>query len=279
MPERPALRPLFRRHPVAVPMSPPAPSRRLAILAAAAVLAAALPAGGREGLARSFVSEGDCEQVAAFVPVPASRARSVVPDGFAIVGEEAGTAFILVTGGVCDPWSIDGQATAPFTFGLVSVLAHPRGDPPSAAGFDLWWLVDEPLSGRRLRRAGFFARQVPVTYQSTRTPLGTAIDATVTVPWRESPFSIDAVIAEGPLPGVDFLSQHWYESARGRSRSDHVNTGGQLQPAMITITAAAGSPLAELLGAEVTRIAGGYLEFHHLAVWGIERSAPPGRRR
>lgn len=245
--------------------------RAIPLVAVAALLAGGgLPAAGQEGLRRSFISEGDCDQIAGFVTVPISRVRSIVPEGFAIVGEDAGTAFILVSGGRCEPWSIDGRPTDPFTFGLVSVLAHPRGEAPSAAGYDLWWLVDEPLSGRSLRRAGFFARQVPVTYESTRTPLGTAIDATVTVPWPESPFSIEAVIAEGPLPGVDFPSQHWHESVRGRSRSDHVNTGGQLQPAILTITAATGSPLAELLGAEVTRIPGGYLEFHHEAVWGIE---------
>jgi hypothetical protein len=220
-----------------------------------------------EAAPRPLRSEGDCVQVAAFVPVDASRARAYVPDGFAIVGEEAGAAFVLVTGGRCDAWTIDGRRVAPLRFGLVSILAHPEEDPPGLDGYDLWWLVGDRPTWSGFRRVGVDARLVRgVRFEAEPGPLGEPSAASVDVPWPVSPFSVSAVVAPAGNPPAAFASGHWFEGRFGRVHGVHDNTEAVVVPALVEIDVREGTPVAELLGAASVTIPGGILRFHHEAV-------------
>jgi hypothetical protein len=243
-----------------------------AVATALAFLPIVAPADARTPrIDRRLVTDGDCSQIAAFVPVPVERVRRRIPPGFAIVGEDAGTALVLVTGGRCGPWRLDGRRVHAMEFGLVSVLAHPEGDPPSAAGYDLWWLFDARSTVEAWAGVGFFTRKVPVSYRLERGPGGGVTSAVATARWARSPFRVAGTVIDGPPPGLTFPSQHWYDGPYGRVRSDHENTEAGVDPALVTITTAPDSALARILGAQTTRIAGGFLEFHHHAVTRVER--------
>lgn len=210
---------------------------------------------------------GDCQQIAAFVPVDAGRAREYVPDTFTIPGEWAGVAFVLVTGGACTDWTVEGRGRPDFRFGLVSILAHPRENPPGLDGYDLWWLTSERTTVARFRGLGMDYRLVRgIAFRMDPGPAAEPSRAALDVPWRVAPFSMTAEIAPAGNPPIEFPSTHWYEGRHGRVHGAHANTQAVIVPAVVSIEARAGTPLADLLGGTAFELPGGYLRFHHAAV-------------
>ncbi len=234
------------------------------------VVATLFIASPTQARSRTLVTDGDCQQIAAFVAVPIENVRSLVPASFAIVGEETGDAQVLVTGGRCDSWSLDGQPVPPLEFGLVSVAAYPKGRDPGLEGYDLWWQADQHNTHLRWRALGIFSAFVPdLAFSVQRGPTGGVASASAWVPWRESPFSISGEVMDAPPRPIEFPSAHWYEGRHGRVFGDHVNTKGGVLPALVTIRAEAGSPLARVLGSTTVNIVGGYLDFHHFGTTGL----------
>lgn len=220
---------------------------------------------------RDVRTEGDCDQIGAFVPVPVSRVREYVPEEFTPSGEQAGIAVVLVTGGQCDPWFMNGKKTPRFLFGLVSVLIDPPAE-HQANGYDLWWQTNHRPFFSAYRRLGISTQFVKgLRYQTVRGPHGGVTSAFLDVPGGLSPFSMEAaLVAHAPAPGVnDFPSTHWHRGHHGIVLGVHDNDGFWAGAATIVIRTEPGSALAEILGGDTVTIPGGYIEFHHAATTGI----------
>jgi hypothetical protein len=246
--------------------------RAVALALAAAIATGSSPAAA--GPPRPLTTEGDCQQISAFVPVAADRARAYVPEGFKIPGEDAGLAFVLVTGGTCASWTVDGRARPDFRFGLISVLAHPSENPPGLDAYDLWWQTPERTTHARFRSLGVDFRFVRgIAFRTEPGPIGEPSAATLVVPWRVAPFSMTAEIGPAGHPPVEFPSTHWYQGRLGRVHGAHANTDGVIVPAAVAIEVRAGTPLAELLGGTSFELPGGYLRFHHAAMTRVVEGA------
>lgn len=220
---------------------------------------------------RDVLTEGDCEQIGAFIPVPVSRVREYVPNGFTPTGEQAGVAVVLVTGGRCDPWFIDGKEVPPLQFGLISVLIDPPAE-HQANGYDLWWQTDHRRFYRGYTRLGISTEFVPdLRYETVRGPHGGVTSAFVDVPGEATWFSMEAdLVAHAPSPGIDDIpSTHWHLGPHGLVLGVHDNDDSWAGGATIVIRTEPGSPLADILGGDTVTIAGGLLEFHHTATTGI----------
>ena len=213
-----------------------------------------------------MTAAGSCEQVAALVPVQTARLAPYVPAGFPIVSV-LGRSPLIVTGGRCDPHSVDGAASAPNTFGLVMVLASHPDSPfdPNGHAYDLWWQNSERSAADGYRALGVRSERVR-SARVTSSGQDWSFDASAA---RRFPVRVNVRLGGGlATPGVDVTTFHWHSGRYGRVLIDPFHTGLQLLPGVARITAPAGTPVADILGARQATGAGAVLRFAFAGEYG-----------
>lgn len=257
-----------------------------------AVLVGPVQAADEEASDKSFVSVTRCEGFGVFQTLPADAAtvRSVgnVPDEFTLRGEATGTTFLTVGAFICNPAVIDGVDVGRFLYANVSVqLASHSG------GYDIWQFTDLPAVHSRLQRIGIFSPLLKDMEVDIDTIAGGPVSGSASIPWTSSPYILDAAIDPATAPfvaginacsspprpsaGGCFVSDHWFKGPQGTVYSAHANCNASAAPAAVTIRAAAGSPLAEILGAQEVTVSGLWLRFEATALTDFGEAFVEGR--
>ncbi len=190
-----------------------------------------------------------CDEVQMTVQVPIENAQAAVPEGFTATEGAPGNGTVAIGVRRCDAMSVDGASveSPKILVAEVGVFVNtPKDSDPGRHFYQIWGLSTVDALSTRTDHLGLEGDLVP-EMSVALSPLG----GTVSVPWPSSPYGY-SVNAAGPavipMDGVTFT--WWHDGPRGRIRSEYVFPPERLRvPGPATITAAEGSPLAQLLGA------------------------------
>ena len=233
---------------------------------AALIAAGSLAATANAATPATMTAEGTCEQVGAVVLVDTARLRPYVPAGFPIASF-LGRSPLMVTGGRCDPHSVDHRRSAPNTFGLVLALASHPDNPldTNAHAYDLWWQNSERRTAEGYRRMGIRSERARGLAVSSNAG-SWVFDASRA---HRFPAQVEVELgADVPGPALELTTHHWHDGRHGRVLIDPLHTGFGLDAGLGRVSAPAGSPLAEILGGRTATGAGGVLRFSFTGSYG-----------
>ncbi len=220
------------------------PQRVVLLGMAVGALALPLPAAAEPVMTTS----GTCTQTVVEVLAITDRVRDWVPAGFPII-EAAGRSPMFFTGIRCDPHTVDG-ISEPTTYGLASVHStDPDGGfGPELHGYDLWWMSSTPAAAAGYTRLGVtneLVAQMPINAG----PSGGYFDALKAsrFPFKVQTKTLPLPVPPGGVP-VDFNTFHWHIGDQGRVLMDPLHSAFTAYGGVGTVTAPAGSPVAELMG-------------------------------
>ena len=205
-------------------------------------------AGSAPAAARSLELSGrDCRSAAVGIVPDPVKAREMVPPPFQPTVPAGGQVEVID----CGNWSIDGESTGP---GAVAVLGlfvqSPYGEPQWPAGprhmYFAWRHVDTRPIAAQMRRLGLASDFVPGI--SLEAPVPGATRATAHVPWAVSPHSLALDVS--PFAGQAAIASAtwWHVGRHGTIRTRIASPGGSARVGRGSVTAAAGTPLAALIG-------------------------------
>lgn len=219
---------------------------------------------------KTFEITFTCEGFGAFVPVDAETARAEgdVPANFRFQERTEGTAEALVGGFDCGESTADGKVTGPYDYSLVSITL----DPPHGGGYDIWQFMDFEEQHNGINALGGWSRLLDdISVDVTRIG-GTPVSGHADVPWPQSPYTIDAVMpGTAPLPPIESPSNHWFSGPHGDVHASHDSIAHSVVGALISVDTTPGTPLARVLGGDVTDVPGIYLEFSGQAIFQAEQ--------
>lgn len=216
-----------------------------------------------------------CEGFGAAIPVDAETARQEgeVPAQFRFVREQdTGVTDASVGAFYCKEFTVDEAATAPLNYSLVSIALDA---PHSGESYDIWQFMDLKEWHHRIEAFGGWTRlrnDISVDVSRVGGADGAPVSGHADVPWPQSPYTIDAVMpGTVPVPQIPFPSDHWFYGPHGSVHAQHENLGLSVVEALISVDTTPGTPLARVLGGDVTSFPGLYLQFSGCAVYRAEQ--------
>lgn len=239
---------------------------RIRVLALALVLAAGLPAASEPAGFSS--SGGPCFQGALALAVPTRNLRPFVPSDFPLIGG-GGRASIFVYTVSCRSVSIDGGAPRDLTFTGVAAFVRPPDGSPGVQAYDILMTVDDEDYYDEVTALGLQQGLVDVGFETTKAA-GPIVRVSANTPWEYSPYRWTLLAVKPPAYGLPLPTVHWQDGALGRVRTDDAHTNLILAPGIAKISAAPGSPLALIMGAESATGFGAILRFSYTQTLKLE---------
>jgi hypothetical protein len=215
---------------------------------------------------------GVCDDAILFVPVDAANVRPYLPRGYVALGDEGGQSDKAILGvTVCKsgPLTLDGQPLPPALFNDVMVPINAPPDCGKVAGgcdgahFYVLWQTGTSRAVHERQAAlgehGAFVRDM--TFDDVPGMVGGTI--AVTMPWRVSPFSGDYSYTGVATAGIPSSNTFWQVTRAGAVlRITTQFTDQELtRPVEGALHAAAGTPLARILGSTEATAPGSYAHF------------------
>lgn len=234
-----------------------------------ALLQASIAAGSDE-----VATQGSCFQSALATAVNASDVRPFVPSEFPLVLEPAGKASVFIYTVDCDDYRVDGGPAGDTMITGVAAFVLPRDGSPGVEAYDILMTTDHAAFYSGMTGLGLFQGLVHATM--TVAPVaGPVVGISADTPWSHSPYSYEMTAITPPPAGITFPSVHWQLGSRGLVRTDYTHSNFIITPGTGAISAAAGSPLATILGATTAQGAGGILQFSFTGVTKLVEPPPP----
>lgn len=232
--------------------------RRLAI--AAAVVTVAAPPSALADTDRSYDTSGHCTIAGAFIKTDPDNVRPYLPEAFPPDVDPAGNATLQIEFFECAPFVVDGR-DGPTRIGstvTVGVVPHPGVETDNTEGvwgYDLWSADSRSDHHAAASRLGY---NVPLVKQSTfdLTRLGAVDRVTATVPYDYSPYAFELTAGTPPPTSIEHTGYHYHLGPHGLVEITYPLEILSASTGVATVTAAPGSPLAEILGAESRTSAG-----------------------
>jgi hypothetical protein len=231
-----------------------------------AVLAAAIPASASaQQSARGFTWAGTCTEPIFTTYIDTAVADKYVPDRFEVKESAPGKVLFGVTAGDCHDFSVNGAPHGSYRFSEAVVqIEPPDGSQPLGTHFyNLWQVVDSATLRAQWTSLGTYGARVDAL--AVETDVGAlASTGEVVVPWEGAPhrLTVETGGPQTPIGNSDFDPEGgngWHLGPHGRVQIDFsLGSYSPSQPrwaqaGTATLEAPAGSPVAELLGAEEGR--------------------------
>lgn len=210
----------------------------------------------QEGRSFSYVGT-ECAEAVGLVPIDGAVAAAAVapykpkllPGGKAVLG---------VAIARCQSISVDGAPAAAGGFSDVGLdIELPPEAGPGPHIYQLWQTTDHGELDRSMRHLGMAGGLVGITWSS---PLpGTA---RAQVEWGEGDYEVTTPHLPG-MPSTNGANVWWHRGEKGVIRvTNHGPTYDAPIPVLVTVNAAPGSPLAQLMGAMQVVVPGGVVLLH-----------------
>lgn len=211
-----------------------------------------------------LMTGSECVEVGFFLPVKSSDVRPFVPAKYKIIGEPGG-ATLLVAAARCEFWLVPGGIPGGFNVSDVGVQIEPvDGAPGDLTLYQPWQATDRADVAAQMESLGMPPGLSPglALTKTGMVKVGNPGTVKAAVPWPGGAYEINANV-ESASPGTAPFTKAvwWHEGAKGtiRMQYDLVPTG--MNPAGGTVTTAAGTPMAKLLGGTTGAGAGIYWSF------------------
>lgn len=233
---------------------------RALLCTATLIVAVAMPSAAQ--IDRFGHVGGPCFQGALALDAPVANVREFVPADFPLI-QAGGRAALFAYTVECERVSVTGgpESTARLT-GVAAFVRPPDGS-PGVQAYDILMTADRRDYVRAHNALGLLQGLVRVGFERT-TVAGPVLDITAETPWRYSPYRWNLTAIAPPPAGLPLTTVHWQDGRRGRVLIEYDHTGLIVTPGFGSLTAAAGSPLARLLGTEeVTAAPGAILQFSY----------------
>ena len=231
--------------------------RRLPVCAAA-VTGFAVGVAPSATAGESVTFSGVCDDFITFYQVDPARVRPFVPEEFRIA-ELNGQAIVLVTTPSCTEMKRDEAPIPDVLYTDVLVGIDPPPGATQTAPLSNAYIVWESSNSRAVREGqghlGVFGGFVPgMTFQIQET--GATKMITADVPWSYSSYSLSGESLGPQVPFRGFgecdaetcRNTFWHEGDRGLITFSNTFTEPTAAYASAALTAAAGSPLAQIIG-------------------------------
>jgi hypothetical protein len=231
-------------------------------------ITAALAATTAAVAAEPVMLTADCVQGAAGLAADGAEVRSRVPAQFELI-EAGDKALIFLYTVECSTWQVNGGSAGPNTTTAIAAFVHGASGPEA---FDIYGThSDRGVVKTYKKQLGLNYGRADATFDLT-SPLPGALALTSEVPYEKAPFAFSITGTETSPVGVEFPSVHWQLGSRGLVRHTYTHNPFHASGAFGEVTAPAGSPLADMMGAESASTGGTFFRF---VVNGVSELATP----
>ena len=232
------------------------------------VITAVLAVATATAAAKPITLRADCVQGAAGLAADREEVRSRVPAQFQLI-EAGDQALIFLYTVECASWQVDGGEPRPNTTTAIAAFVHGANGPEA---FDIYGThSDRSVVKAYKQELGLSYGRAEPTFDLT-SPLPGALALTSEVPYSKAPFAFSITGTETSPVGVEFPSVHWQLGSRGLVRHSYTHNPFHASGAFGEVTAPAGSPLADMMGAESASAGGTFFRF---VVNGVSEPATP----
>lgn len=191
------------------------------------------------------VEFSDCSEFAGIGFVPASNARPLVPSGYTLAGDST-TALVVVRVARCAQAVVDGKAVGATLTSQVGITL--QGPDPSADinNYTVFFATNQPRLHARFQAAGV---RVDNSHQLALSLAGSALSA-ASASAHSSSFTVNGTVEGPPDASTSFAASWWADGVHGtvQARTSFPDIRFAIEGTTTTLTTAAGSALAQLLG-------------------------------
>ena len=159
--------------------------------------------------------------------------------------------------------SVNGGPASTTTLTGVAAFVRPPDGSPGVQAYDILMTADRRDYVRAHRALGLLQGLVRVGFERT-TVAGPVLDIAANTPWRYSPYRWTLAALAPPPLGIPLTTVHWQDGSRGRVLIEYDHTDLIVTLGIGSLSAAPGSPLAQLLGTDrVQTAAGAIIQFSY----------------
>lgn len=190
----------------------------------------------------------NCRELLLQASIPVAAARAFVPDGYTIQGEATGRAVAFAALKMCDDLHLDDASIGPASTSDVGVLLDSPDGSDGIHYYQTWWITDNPDLWNRLEAMGWRGALVQGTSLDAAITAGLAGTVRFEVPWPEGAYAVEAPTGQATIPPAN-TATGWQDTPNGTARVIKILKSNNLGGGVGTLTADAGSPMADLMGA------------------------------
>lgn len=234
--------------------------KRLHVAMMALAVGAAVTAPGRAAPDAFGHAGGPCYQGALALTAPVANVRAFVPDDFPLL-EAAGRAALFAYTVDCRDVAVEAGTPARARLTGVAAFVRPPDGSPGVEAYDIFMTADRADYVAAHTELGLFQGLVEVRFDRSGTL--PHVDISAETPWSYTPYAWNLTAVRAPKFGFPVTTVHWQDGTRGRVRIQYDHSDLIATPGIGSLTAAAGSPLAELLGSEQVHAPGAILRFSY----------------
>ena len=194
-----------------------------------------------------FVFTGTgCAEPVVLVEVDPTTAQSWLPEPYEVLPSPSGAATLIVAAANCEGTQINGEDSGAALLSDVGIEVKSPDKSPGQHLYQLWQPTNNAVLRKYMERLGLLGGLV-----TDATFTMNALGAHADIPWSYSPYSVTVDAATTGVPFLPGANTWWHEGARGTIRISYSFIEAELRPlGKGKVNAAAGSPLAALIGSE-----------------------------